>query len=396
MDLTSGLPFWPIRDGLIRVYPALTSDVHCDALIIGGGITGALLSHELTRRGVDCVLLERREIGHGSTSASTALLQYELDAPLRKLCEHVGTAVAERAYTLGIEAIRYLEKLGRSECDFARRPSLLIARRQADIPGLRKEFEARRRARLPVKWLDRSDLKNCGVRSGGAIRSSMAAEADPYKLMHRLLSLSSKRGLRIFDRTTALRYSHSKSNVTVRTDRGAKVHCKAVFFASGYETQDIFPKSIVRLKSTYAFVSEPVENFDWWKDRALIWDTGDPYLYMRTTRDGRIIVGGEDDGVLDPTRRDFRIPAKTQKLLTRFQSVFPGRRLESAFAWAGIFGGTKDGLAYIGRYRAFPLGYFALGFGGNGITFSAIAAWVLTDIFLGRKNRDEAMFSFDR
>ncbi len=396
MDLTSGLPFWPIRDGLIGVYPPLTQDLHCDALIVGGGITGALLSHELTGRGVDCVLIDRREIGHGSTCASTALLQYELDVPLHQLCERVGTEVAERGYTLGVAAIHRLQKLAGSDCDFASRPSLLIARRKADIPGLRKEYDARKRARLPVAWLDRFELESLGIESDGAIRSSVAAQADPYRLTHRLLRLSSKRGLRVFDRTTALRYHETKSKMTVETDRGVKVRCRAIFFASGYETQDILPKNIVTLKSTYTFISEPVENFDWWKDRALIWDTGDPYLYMRTTGDNRVIVGGEDDGVLDPTRRDRRIPAKTHRLLTRFARVFPGQRLESAFGWAGIFGGTKDGLAYIGRYEAFPLGYFALGFGGNGITFSMIASWILADAFLGRKNRDEDMFRFDR
>jgi glycine/D-amino acid oxidase-like deaminating enzyme len=397
MELTSGLPFWPIRDGLIGVYPPLTQDLHCDALIVGGGITGALLSHELTRRGVDCVLIDRREIGHGSTCASTALLQYELDIPLRELCDRVGIKAAERSYTLGVEAIRRLQKLAGSGCDFAPRPSLLLARRKADVPNLGKEYVARRRADLPVTWLDGSELaRRHGIESYAAIRSAVAAETDPYRLTHRLMRQSAQRGLRIFDRTTALRYHEAKSKMTVETDRGAKVSCRGIFFASGYETQDILPKNIVTFKSTYAFISEPIEKFDWWKDRTLIWDTGNPYLYMRTTGDNRVIVGGEDDGVLDPTRRDRRIPEKTHRLLTRFARVFPGRRIESAFGWAGIFGGTKDGLAYIGRYKAFPLGYFALGFGGNGITFSVIASRLLADAFLGRKNRDEAMFRFDR
>jgi glycine/D-amino acid oxidase-like deaminating enzyme len=182
----------------------------------------------------------------------------------------------------------------------------------------------------------------------------------------------------------------------VITDRGPKIACRAVFFATGYETKDILPKKIVKLRSTYALVSEPKAHLDWWKDRSLIWGTGDPYIYMRTTSDNRIMVGGEDDGVLNPTRRDNQIARKTVRLVRSFHALFPDTRIETAFAWAGVFGSTKDGLAFIGRHPSFPRAYFALGFGGNGITFSEIAARILTDLFLGRENRDEKIFRFDR
>src|SRR5271154_5461132 len=100
MDLRSDLPFWTVRSGLLQVYPPLESDIRCDALIIGGGISGALLAHRLVMRGVECVLIDKRDIGYGSTSASTALLQYEIDTPLHQLRQQVGAAAAERAYEL--------------------------------------------------------------------------------------------------------------------------------------------------------------------------------------------------------------------------------------------------------------------------------------------------------
>jgi len=82
--------------------------------------------------------------------------------------------------------------------------------------------------------------------------------------------------------------------------------------------------------------------------------TGNPYLYLRTTSDNRVIVGGEDDGVLNPTRRDHQIARKTVRLVRSFNGLFPGTRIEPAFGWAGAFGSTKDGLAYIGRHPSFP------------------------------------------
>ena len=111
MNLTSDFPFWTISDGLIKTYPALSCSIQCNALIVGGGISGALLAHELVSRGVDCVLIDRRDIGHGSTSGSTALLQYEIDTPLHELQHVVGSQSAERAYQLGVESIHQLKKL---------------------------------------------------------------------------------------------------------------------------------------------------------------------------------------------------------------------------------------------------------------------------------------------
>jgi glycine/D-amino acid oxidase-like deaminating enzyme len=306
MDLTSDLPFWTVKNGLLQVYPALSEDVRCDALIVGGGISGALLAHRLARYGIDCVVIDRRDIGHGSTSASTALLQYEIDTPLYKLRSKVGDRAADRAYWLGIDAVHRLQKVAGRKCGFAMRPSLQIASAAGDVPGLRKEFELRRSLLFPVTMLSAKDLRDIGIHGKAAMRSSVAAEVDPYRLTHRLLHLARQRGARIFDRTTALSYRHSAGEVTARTDRNCRIRCRAVFFGSGYETRDILPERIVRFKTTYASVSEPLDSLAWWKDRALIWGTGDPYFYMRTTSDNRVLIGGEDDGVLNaaPRRAD--------------------------------------------------------------------------------------------
>ena len=396
MNLTSELPFWTVRDGLMQVYPPLESDIRCDALVIGGGISGALLARRLVSRGVDVALIDRRDIGFGSTSASTALLQYEIDTPLHELRSLVGERTADRAYWAGVESVERLGKLVAGQCDFAFRPSLQIVERKADLARTKKEYELRRSLGFPVAWMTRADLRGAGIEAHGALRSSVAAEVDPYQLTHRLLRLAARSGLRVFDRTTALRYSHSRSHVTVTTDRHFSIRCRKIFFATGYETQEILPRRIVRFKSTYAFMSEPITNWEFWKNRALIWGTGDPYVYMRTAAGDRVLVGGEDDSVLQPGRRDAQIDAKTGRLVHKFQKLFPGVQIEAAFAWSGIFGSTKDGLAYIGDHPAFPRACFALGFGGNGITYAEIASRILTDMFLGRRNRDQDIFRFDR
>lgn len=82
MDLTSDTPFWSVKNGLITTYPPLRADTSCDVVVIGAGITGSMLAHRLTADGHKVIVIDRRDICTGSTSASTALLQYEIDITL--------------------------------------------------------------------------------------------------------------------------------------------------------------------------------------------------------------------------------------------------------------------------------------------------------------------------
>src|ERR1700677_3559785 len=161
MDLRSGNAFWPIKNGLLASYPALTHDEACDVAVIGGGITGALVAYRLVNEGVETVLLDKRDVGTGSTAASTALLQYEIDAELHDLIPRVGEADAVRAYQLGLEAIDQIEELVRmlgDDCGFERKTSLYLASKKSHVSKLRSEYECRRRSGFDVKYLEAREI----------------------------------------------------------------------------------------------------------------------------------------------------------------------------------------------------------------------------------------------
>ncbi|HJU46442.1 MAG TPA: FAD-dependent oxidoreductase, partial [Chitinophagaceae bacterium] len=87
MDLRSDYPFWLLDQGIIRSYPSLADDIHADIIIMGAGISGALAAWYLCHAGFKVVIVDKRHVGMGSTAASTALLQYEIDTPLAELIE---------------------------------------------------------------------------------------------------------------------------------------------------------------------------------------------------------------------------------------------------------------------------------------------------------------------
>jgi glycine/D-amino acid oxidase-like deaminating enzyme len=401
MDLLSNSPFWLIRDGMMGAYYALDQDLTCDVVVIGGGITGALASYHLTQAGMNTVLLDKRNIGWGSTSGTTALLQYEIDTPLHQLVEMVGADHAVRAYLACSAAIDKIEDLTQElgdACGFERKKSLYLASRTRDVALLKKEFVIRRKYGIELDWLDEEQIADLfPFRRPAALLSQQAAQIDAYKLTHRLIQKAMKWGLHVFARTCVAQINPGvDGKITLTTDRDYRVVARNVVFATGYESQQYLSQPVAKLISTYALASEPLRELSSWYDQCLIWETARPYLYLRTTGDSRVIMGGEDEDFRDPARRDRLLGRKTRKLQKRFAELFPHLDLEVAFAWAGTFGETKDGLAYIDQHPEWPNAYFVLGYGGNGITYSMLGAEIVRDAILGRPNPNADLFRFDR
>jgi glycine/D-amino acid oxidase-like deaminating enzyme len=98
IDLRSGQTVWRLKHGTPKEYPPLLRDASCEVVVIGGGITGALILWELLEAGVNCLMIEQSAIGGGSTSASTALLLYDLDTPMSELAALIGEADAAASY----------------------------------------------------------------------------------------------------------------------------------------------------------------------------------------------------------------------------------------------------------------------------------------------------------
>jgi glycine/D-amino acid oxidase-like deaminating enzyme len=112
--------------------------------------------------------------------------------------------------------------------------------------------------------------------------------------------------------------------------------------------------------------------------------------------DDRIVIGGRDEQFVNMKTMHTCLDEKAALLEKDFKKLFSPISFKTEFAWSGVFGKTKDSLPYIGNYHKTPRTFYALGFGGNGITFSLVAAEIITDLLLGKKNKDAGIFSFSR
>ena len=129
----------------------------------------------------------------------------------------------------------------------------------------------------------------------------------------------------------------------------------------------------------------------------MVWESARPYLYLRTTGDGRLLVGGEDDAVDIPARRDRRVDSKARTLQKKVRRLFPELDFVPAFSWAGTFAETEDGLPFFGAHPQHGSRVlFAMAYGGNGITYSAIGAGLLRSLIERRKHPLASLFGFSR
>src|SRR5688572_23080928 len=109
--LVVGNPLWPAKHATPQLYPSLTDDITCDVAVIGGGICGSVIGHSFVSEGLDVVVLEKRRVGQGSSSASTSMLMCELDSTLVELSEMIGVTKASRVYRLCLDYLSRFDEL---------------------------------------------------------------------------------------------------------------------------------------------------------------------------------------------------------------------------------------------------------------------------------------------
>jgi glycine/D-amino acid oxidase-like deaminating enzyme len=402
MDIKGGYPFWTVQSGLIDAFPPLAADIDSEVLVIGAGITGTLIACALADAGLEVSMLDRRDAGWGSTSASTALLQYEIDTELVELAGMYGEDAAAAAYRACDEAIdTFAARVAELDADvgFRRAGSLYFASKTRHVRRLRKEFGARQRAGLSVELLEAGDVRErFDLDAPLALWTPHAARLDPYRFTRHMLMRLRERGVGVYDRSTVSGWtSLADGRLEVATVAGPRIRCRHLVIAAGYETQAWLDRKYARNHSSYALVTEPMAQLPLQLAENLLWESARPYAYLRATEDGRVLIGGEDDRVDLPARRDAVLPRKATKLMTRLSSLAPDYRFELGFAWAGTFAETTDGLPYIGTPKDFdPRVHFAMAYGGNGITYSTVAADMLRDRIVGNGTAHNPLFGFDR
>ncbi len=180
----------------------------------------------------------------------------------------------------------------------------------------------------------------------------------------------------------------------VATSRdGPQIRSRYLVLASGYEFPRIVPKKGHHITTTWAFATAP-QRRRLWPEECLIWEASTPYLYARTTPDGRVLCGGEDAAGSVADHDEADLARKIARLQRKLGKLFPALDTDAAFSWAASFGETATGLPTIGEIPGHRNCWVALGYGGNGITYSRIAAEIIRTALTGGTDPDADLYAF--
>ncbi|WP_207707743.1 NAD(P)/FAD-dependent oxidoreductase, partial [Alkaliphilus serpentinus] len=366
------------------VYESLKENIECDVLIVGGGSSGAQCAHYLSEAGLDVVIVDKRKVGQGSTYCNTALIQYLGEKTFTQLSNSFGEENAAHHLKLCEEGMNEIEKVCYSldiQPDFQRRDSLYYASYQEDVEKLEKEYSLLKKHGFQVEFFTEEEIsKHYPFSKHAAIYFRNDAELNPYKFTIGLLEKVKSKGVRIYEETEVKGRGIEKDGVVMFTTNGYSIKAQHVIVAAGYECLDFKKDKNAVIVSSYAVVTTPIDDFSSWYKRSLIWETARPYIYMRTTADNRVIIGGLDENTKYPQQRDSMLTSKKDKIIDEFNKLFPDISVEPEFYLSAFYGGTHDGLPMIGIYKELPHFYLLMGYGDNGTVYNMVLAKILRDV----------------
>lgn len=398
-EYVKGKPIFTSINRINKQYPYLTEDLETDVVIVGGGVTGSICSYYMSKNNIKSVQIEKGRIAHGSTSVTTSLLQYELDENASDLKETMNIKDIVRAYELGLYALKEIEKFVDeygNECDYIKRDTLLYTAKNIEKNSIKEEYKVRKENGFDVEYIDELDNPYTFDLKAGLLSKNGGAEIDPYKYTNHLLEVSMKNGAFVYENTQATKIEYLNEGVIVHTSYGYKIKAKKVIVATGYNTKLFTNKNFGTKYNTFNIATKPVENIIGWKDKVLIRDNSDPYNYLRTTKDNRLIIGGEDVEFKEIQNDDItceKYSVLEQRLKSMFQEIDD---IEIEYKYCGCFETTKDNLGYIGPDKKHNNLWYCLGYGANGILFAILGAMMLSRLYYNEKDEDMRLFNVDR
>jgi len=398
MELHNGLLFWPTT---LLKQPHTNPPIkpHYDAIVVGAGMSGILTAKALIDEGLTVAVLERNEIGSGSTSANTGLLQYSNDIQLHELSEKIGEEDAVRFYKLCYEAVDEIEKIAqplKDTADFIRRPSICFASEKKDVSKLEKECEMLVKNGFPAEfWNELVVEKRLPFKAPAALYTQNDAEINPYKFVVSLTEQLIAKGLDLFENTYANVIEDEGNEITLHTMNGTFTTSRIVY-TTGYERLPYGKMKGADINRSYAIVTEQKPGFGGWYENALIWETARPYLYMRKTVDHRVVIGGLDEKKADPAKNETKVDAMANVLLDKLHELLPDENFHAPYKYCASFGESLDHLPFIGQHPEQPNHYYLLGFGGNGTVYSMLGSQIIADLVMNRPNDDARLVTLDR
>lgn len=371
--------------------PRLEQDLRAPVCIIGAGICGLTTAYLLARAGRSVVVIDDGPVGGGDIGRTTAHLSNALDDgfyKIEKLFGREGSRIAAESHTAAIDLIESIASQEDIDCDFERVDGYLFLGPEGKKKDLEQEMEAAHRAGLvDVELVDKAPVDS--FHSGPALCFPRQAQFHPLKYLNGLTSAILRDGGQIYTGAHAEKIVDGEP-CRVTTSSGYVITADNVVVATNSPVNDwVILHTKQTAYRTYVIGARIPRGS---VPRALLWDTSDPYHYVRVQEvDSRVdsakledilIVGGEDHRTGQEDDANLRFRRIEEWTRERFPMV-----KDIDFRWSGQIMEPVDAMAFIGKNPGTDEHiYIITGDSGNGITHATLGGKLLTDLITGKKN----------
>ena len=420
--------YWINSEKNKEKYNKLEKNIETDICIIGGGITGISTAYYLTKENLKVTVLDMGKIGFQTTGNSTAKITSQHGLFYKYLKDSKGEDFARLYYDANEDAIKNIKKIVEKEnieCDLECQSAYVLAANREEVQKVKDEVEVVRGFGGHAEYLEREDIdKNLLILNPlAAIRFKNQAQFNSYKYTIELAKICKNLGANIYENTKVVDVRDEKDYYYLETEDGYKIKAKYLVVTTKYPIINIPGFYFMKMyQSTSYGISIPVKEklFDGMYitstnpkvslrmakvDNNIIKDVvdGDIENYTEQEKENRKQVKEKQNSKIDNeyvlivVGADHKTGEKTdlsnsyKKLENIAKQIYPEGKVEDYWNTEDCI--TLDKIPYIGKYSSmWENAYVATGFNKWGITTSNIAANIITDMIIGRKNRYEDIF----
>lgn len=373
-------------------YPPLLQDAQADVCIVGAGIAGLTSAYLLAREGRRVIVIDALGVGAGESGRTTAHC-FPPDEWYADIEQRFGTDGARQvadSYATATSMIEVIARLERIDCQFEWLDGYLFTRPDDPSGDPVREYQAALRAGLPVELFER--VPGLSFDTGPCVRYPRQAQFHPLKYLAGLAQAVSRHGGRIYGHTRADGISdHSRRFKRVSTPSAAIIARDVVVATHTPFNDRVVTHTKQAAYRTYVVgLRVPRGSVP----RILLWDTGDPYYYLRlhtppndSTHEVLIVGGADHKAGQDehPAHRYDEIERWTRE---RFPMA-----TDCLYRWSGEVMEPADGLAYLGADAGGERHVQVItGDSGNGMTHCTIGAMMATHAIMGRRPRWRTLY----
>lgn len=420
--------YWINSEKNKEKYNKLEKNIETDICIIGGGITGISTAYYLTKENLKVTVLDMGKIGFQTTGNSTAKITSQHGLFYKYLKDSKGEDFARLYYDANEDAIKNIKKIVEKEnieCDLECQSAYVLAANREEVQKVKDEVEVVRGFGGHAEYLEREDIdKNLLILNPlAAIRFKNQAQFNSYKYTIELAKVCKNLGANIYENTKVVDVRDEKDYYYLETEDGYKIKAKYLVITTKYPIINIPGFYFMKMyQSTSYGISIPVKEklFDGMYitstnpkvslrmakvDNNIIKDVVDGNIenYAKQDKENRKRVKEKQNSKIDNeyvlivVGADHKTGEKTdlsnsyKKLENIAKQIYSQGKVENYWNTEDCI--TLDKIPYIGKYSTmWENAYVATGFNKWGITTSNIAANIITDMIIGRKNRYEDIF----